>query len=221
MPKSNTNVSLSTGNIEPLNLKSSNIALHWKNWVTQFQIFLRASNLENETDQRKVALLLHYIGTEALQIFYSFNEDIDTIGLETLLTKFQQHFTPKVNITMERHKLFNRRQQITEDIDTYATDLINISLACEFDILRDSIVKDIFSWNLNSKNQYIKERLLHESPATLDKAIEIAKNCELSRSQAKQLQQEEKDIPNTNFVGRIRQEEKRQPSTSRGKADWR
>ncbi|KAK9685789.1 hypothetical protein QE152_g37679 [Popillia japonica] len=92
---------------------------------------------------------------------------------------------------MERHKLFNRTQLLDEDIDVYATDLKNISLSCEFGTLRDNIVKDIFSWNLNNKNQYIKEKILNKNPTSIDKAIEIAKACELSRHQAKQLLQPE------------------------------
>ncbi|KAK9703506.1 hypothetical protein QE152_g29307 [Popillia japonica] len=106
----------------------------------------------------------------------------------------ENYFTPKINITMERHKLFNRKQLPDEDIDVYATDLKNISLSCEFGTLRDNIVKDIFSWNLNNKNQYIKEKLLNKNPTSIDKAIEIAKACELSRHQAKQLLQPETSI---------------------------
>lgn len=71
--------------------------------------------------------------------------------------------------------------------------------------MRDNLVKDIFSWNLNNKNQYIKEKLLNKNPTSIDKAIEIAKACELSRHQAKQLLQPE--TTSSSFVGRLHKQE--------------
>lgn len=89
--------------LSPINLKAANLAKEWKMWYTQFKIFMTASNLETQTDRRKVALLLHHLGGECLEIFYSFNEDIDSIGYQYLVDKFGKFFIPKVNIAMERH----------------------------------------------------------------------------------------------------------------------
>lgn len=60
--------------ITPLNLKESNMCVAWKVWKNQFKIFKRASNL----NQRKVALLLHHLGSDCLQVFDSFDADMDT-----------------------------------------------------------------------------------------------------------------------------------------------
>lgn len=189
----NTNSARSIGmgmsnvSLEPINTNGNNMPQIWKNFKTKFMIYLRAYNLEEETEARKVAIFLHHVGSEALNIFYSFDVDMDTITLVSLMNLYENYFSPKVNVTMERHKLFNRRQNPTEDIDSYATDLKNIGLTCNFDKLRDELVRDIFSWNLNQSNQYIKERILQQAPKTLDEAIGLAKSLELSRIQAKEL----------------------------------
>lgn len=196
-----------SADLRPLDIRSNNMSITWKNWITQLKIYLRANNLENETDSRKVAILLHFIGTESLVIFYSFGVDIDMITFEDLIKRFTDHFTPQINVTMERHKLFNRRQGPDESIDDYVTDLKNISKQCLFEKLEDSITRDIFSWNLNSKNQLTKERILCKKPTTLQEAVQLAKNIELTRTQAKALE-------DTAFVGQVTRRQSRLQSAA-------
>lgn len=174
--------------ILPLDLKSSNMPLTWKNWYTQFKIFLRASSLDTQTDQRKVALLLHHMGPDSLEVFNSFNMDLDTVRFEELVSKLETYFLPKVNIAMERHKFFTRTQQAGESIDEYVTSLKNLSLSCDFNNIREDLVRDIFVCGLNNNWSNIKERLLNEGSIKLEKALEIAKSIELTKDHAKQLQ---------------------------------
>ncbi|CAH2101985.1 unnamed protein product [Euphydryas editha] len=190
-------------NIEKLNIHASNMPLTWKNFATNLKIYMRANNFEKESESRKVAILLACIGSEALEIFYSFNVDIDTISFVELLKKFEEYFLPKVNISMERHKLFNRKQGQDEDIASYATDIKNISLQCGFDELRDNILKDVFSWNLNSSNNYIREKLLTNDPKTFQESLDLSKKLETSRQQAKVLQGEQ-STTSQSFVGKGR-----------------
>ncbi|KAL4706203.1 hypothetical protein ACJJTC_018387 [Scirpophaga incertulas] len=164
-----------TSGVDPMNTKASNLPLEWKNWLMKFNIYLKAYSLDKEPDDRQVAILLHFMGQDCLTIFNSFNFDVNTVKLEELTKKFTHYFSPKVNITMERHKLFNRKQRLHEDLDNYVTDLRNIALQCNFGNLHDSLLKDIFSWNLNDSNYYIKEKLLQEMPKTLDAAIQYSK----------------------------------------------
>lgn len=130
--------------IQPINLKDSNQADVRKNWQNQFKIFLRAARLDDQTDQRKVALLLHHMGPEALLVFNSFNLDVDEVKYSELVPTFDAYFMPKMNIAIERHKFFTIKQEANESIDEYATVLKNLSLNCKFETLREDLVKDIF-----------------------------------------------------------------------------
>ena len=49
--------------LQPMNLRAPNLAKECKMWHTQFKIFLRASDLESQPDTRKVALMLHHLGS--------------------------------------------------------------------------------------------------------------------------------------------------------------
>ncbi|KAL4716477.1 hypothetical protein ACJJTC_015905 [Scirpophaga incertulas] len=169
------------GVLDHMDTRSNNLPLAWKNWLTKFKIYLKAFNLDKESEDRRVALLLHFLGPECLNIFYSFDVDVDKVRLQTLIEKFTEYFSPKANITILRHTLFNRKQLPNENLDTYITDLKNIALQCNFGNLQDDLLKDIFSWNLNDGNKYIKEKILQEAPSSLESAIKIAKALEMSR----------------------------------------
>ncbi|KAI5641922.1 cytochrome p450 domain-containing protein [Phthorimaea operculella] len=120
---------------------ASNMPVAWKNFTTRLQIYMIANGLNEEPDERKVAILLNCIGAEALQVYYSFDVDMKTITYKDLLQKFEAYYLPKVNISVERHKLFNRRQGDDEELETYATDLKNISLQYKPTSFDDAVTK--------------------------------------------------------------------------------
>ncbi|CAH0730453.1 unnamed protein product, partial [Brenthis ino] len=158
-----------------MDFHAPDLAKAWKDFLISFRIYLTAHDLDNEEDRRKVAILLNIMGPDALPIFNSFDLKLESTPLTTLVQRFEAYFTPKVNPTIERHKLFNRKQGIDEDLETYPTALKNISLQCAFDALADEITRDIFSWNLNSECTFIKERILMEKPKTFEDAVQLAK----------------------------------------------
>lgn len=53
-----------------------------KNWITQYKIHIMANDLDNADDTRKAAVLLHFLRIDALQVFFSFNLEIDKITME-------------------------------------------------------------------------------------------------------------------------------------------
>ncbi|KAG5861819.1 hypothetical protein JTB14_009520 [Gonioctena quinquepunctata] len=171
-------------NIPVLSLEG-NIAHNWEMWYQHFKIFMRASCLENSDEQRKVALFLHHIGSEALSIFNSFGIDMDSCKYDELVAKYKAHCAPKKNLTIERHNFLTRVQKSSESIDDFLTDLKNKSISCELDTLRESLVMDMFI--VGPSNQAIKEKLLQEESLNQDKAIKIAKAIEITQLQARNL----------------------------------
>ncbi|XP_073841363.1 uncharacterized protein [Musca autumnalis] len=177
--------------LAPINLKAPNLAKEWNTWHTQFKIFLRASDLESQPNERKVALLLHHLGSKSLDIFNSFNLDVDVVEYDDLVSKMQSYFVPQSNIVMERHTFFTYKQQEEQTLDEFVTVLKNLSLNCEFKELRTQLVRDIFICGLNSKHSFIRERLLTEDGITLEKAVMLAKNMETARINSSLLQNDD------------------------------
>lgn len=96
----------------------------WELFKTEFEIYLLAADLVDESDKRKVAILLHNIGSEGRKIFKSFGIGISDITLEDLIKRFEANFTAKSKVTMERHRFFSLRQE-ENTIEQYITTLKN------------------------------------------------------------------------------------------------
>ena len=182
-------------NVGPLGIdgQSTNLALKWSNWITQFKFNIVAAGLEEQSDRRKVALLLLLIGAQGMVIFHSFYVDSDTVKYVDLVDKFHSHFTPKKNVTVERNRFLTRRQGQNESIDDFVTDLRNLSLSCELGTLKDDLIKDVLICGLNKANFRMKERLLQEDDLRLDRAVAICKSLELTHQQAQSIQGQESE----------------------------
>ena len=102
-----------------------------------------------------------------------------------LITAFKEYCSPKKNITYERHKLTTRNQGENESIDQYVTELRILASTCEFETLKDGLIRDRIICGI--QNQTMKERLLREADLTLKKAIDICRAAEVSREQVKSL----------------------------------
>ncbi|XP_055388193.1 uncharacterized protein LOC129616589 [Condylostylus longicornis] len=175
-------------NITHMDFTSTNLSDTWKCWILQFQIYLTASDLNGESDTRKVAMFLHSLGPDAIPVFNSFGLNLETTKYDEIVKKFDEYCSPKKNIAMERHKFFTRTQQPGETVTEFITNLKNLSKSCELGSLQNDIVKDIFICGLNIEHQKIRDKLLQDGNITCDKALEIAVLMEHTKSQVKQLE---------------------------------
>lgn len=192
--------SIDSGTLKPFNFKSTNLSVAWKLWYKQFKIFLLAGDLNETNDIRKNSLLLHHMGSEVFEIFDSFDVDEEKISHKDLVKKFENYFVPKVNIIMERYNFFTRRQNPTETIDEYITVLKNLSKTCDFNEIKEDLIRDLFICGLNHKYSYIREKLLSEGDKKLDKIIEMAKVLETTKEQSKEFSEEGRK----SFIGQLR-----------------
>lgn len=89
------------------------------------------------------------------------------------------------NITWQRH-IFNTRNQCSDEIfDQYITDLKTKAKTCEFDDLKDSLIRDQIVCGITCDRML--GRLLREADLTLQKAIDICRANEATVSQMKSL----------------------------------
>ena len=56
---------------EPLSL-SGNVGVAWKKWRQRFRIYMVDSGLDRQPDEIKTSVLLHSIGTDALDVYNTF-----------------------------------------------------------------------------------------------------------------------------------------------------
>ena len=124
----------------PVHSDEQSSGVRWRKYTDKFENLLCA--LDVHDDARKKALLLHYIGDEAYDIFDSFSDEQKGVGsvnaegqaneYETLKHSFTTYFTPKQNSTYEIYKFRqakNRREEkqlmsFTQDLERWQTPAI-------------------------------------------------------------------------------------------------
>ena len=72
-----------------------------------------------------------------------------------------------------RYLFFSREQDSGESIDKYATVLRDMTDACEFQNLKDSLIRDRFVFGIADNNA--RESLLQVPGLTLNETLEIAR----------------------------------------------
>lgn len=166
----------------PPMVMNGNLAENWKFWKQRFITYLKATEIAKKDESTKCAQLLTLIGDEGIRIYNTFIWSEEET-LELLQAKFDNHFNPKKNLTYERHKFFTYRQLEDQTVDQFIIELKNLSLSCEFENLREALVKDMLVCGLRST--YIREKLLQEDVPTLEKAVQICVNLENTKHQSK------------------------------------
>lgn len=194
MPQEKTKKFSGMSSPQPM-VTNGNQAQQWKKWIQSFKLYIRASGMDEESDGRKVALVLHTIGEKGIDIFNTFGKDEDNIKYEELIQLFQNHFTPKVNLTYESHNFFTYRQNEEESLDDFACNLKLKSQNCDLGQLQDRLVKIMFICNMHQKYNYIREKkLLLEDKLGLDEAVEMAKAMLASKYQTDELAAEQSSV---------------------------
>ncbi|CAC5373550.1 unnamed protein product [Mytilus coruscus] len=113
-------------------------------------------------------------------VFYAF-------GFIYLKQRIIAKSTPYDNYN--RHHFNTRVQNSSESIDQYLTDLKLIAKDCEFEHLKDGLIRERIVCGTNSSR--VKERLLREDGLTLNKAVGICRADEESRKQMKTFNEKE------------------------------
>ena len=155
---------------------TSSVAQRWSRWVSSFELFVNASGVSN--DGQKRALLLHCAGSEVQDIFETLSDTGTTYT--DALTKLNDYFTPKKDVTWER---LNFRRTIPlhgESLENYVIRLKQSAKFCEFETDLDNQIRDqvLDKWSdLNVKRKWYSEKGL-----TLDKLLEIARSYQFRES---------------------------------------
>lgn len=155
-----------------------NMAENWAFFSQKFKIYLKASNLDTETEDNKGYILLNRIGDRALKIYnnFSWRETDDKTKCQKILKKFGEYFTPTKNVTYERYLFFTRNKKEDESYDSYVTELRQLASSCEFSTLTDSLIRDRLI--LGITDTAMKERLLREADIDLNKALDVCRAAE-------------------------------------------
>ncbi|XP_023806938.1 uncharacterized protein K02A2.6-like [Oryzias latipes] len=156
----------------------------FKTWIRMFENYLLVINAGGDAwpEIRLLALLLHCLGSEGQRIFHTLPETGTTLA--TAIAALRAHFTPTVNVVVERHTFRKRVQGAQEPILHYIAALRELASTCDFanadDMIRDQLVEHV-------ADPRIRERLLLKTNLTLADAITLATQAESVNEQARSM----------------------------------
>lgn len=182
-----------------LKLAGGNLADRWERFKDSLQWYLEATNLATANETRKIAILLTVAGSEAQEVFRTFKynpakpatateaavPEETAKQYETVLNKFTEFCVPRKNVIYERYVFHTRVQKEEEQIDSFITDLRLKSKTCEFENLRDSLIRDRVVVGI--RDSRLKEKLLRDPGLTLERAVDVCKANEAAQAQMKVL----------------------------------
>ncbi|GBO25705.1 hypothetical protein AVEN_236733-1 [Araneus ventricosus] len=150
-----------------------------------------ATSLNAKPESQKVAILLHVIGEECLEIYNTFNE-VSSASMNEILAKFEAYFVPQRNITYERQKLFLHAQREGQSVDDFIKKVRKQLRNCDYGSLGDSILVDQLVRGMSESR--LRERHLRVPDLDIIKGVDMCRAAETSKLQAEVYFTEERSI---------------------------
>ena len=170
-----------------------NLDENYRVWAQQYELYALAAGVTDKAENVQVATFLHVAGPQAQQVFNSFDlTEAEKVKIETVQKKFKLYCSPKKNITYIRFVFFTRNQGVTENFDSFLTDIKLKARDCEFGELKDSLIRDRIVCGIHGKGT--REKLLQDSELTLKKATDKCRAIEASATQVKNIIAEDSSV---------------------------
>ena len=166
---------------EPMNIKTGNPAVNWKYFEEDWNNWATATKLDTESPQIVLAALKRIIGRETREIA----ENLPITSRndpKVVLKALRDHFIPKKNVSYERY-MFNTTVQGEDTIDNYVNKLRKLAISCEFDDLKDSLIRDRIVVGVTSN--VTREKLLEADDPDLEACLKTCRAIERTQQQMK------------------------------------
>ena len=160
---------------------------NWPKWIWRFKRYRISTELNKKHEPLQINTMIYCMGDEADDIFKSFTfAEGDEKKYASVKEKFDQHFIIKRNVIFERAKFNMRKQEPSEPVDVFITDLYCLSEHCEFGALREELIRDRIVVGLQDVN--LSKKLQMDSGLTLQSATNKARQNESVKRQQEILQ---------------------------------
>ncbi|KAK9675309.1 hypothetical protein QE152_g40456 [Popillia japonica] len=138
---------------------------------------------------RKLDLEGDIRGEEAVDLFNTFNLTADEKkDIDKIINAFENYIQPRKNIIYDRYVFYNRNQKENETFDVFLKDIKRLADMCEFGTEKENMIRDRVV--IGIKNREEQERLLRMPNLNLAKAVDVCRAAEISKLQARTLNNE-------------------------------
>ncbi|CAH0723775.1 unnamed protein product, partial [Brenthis ino] len=155
------------------------VPAEWPKYITRFKRYMSVSGNEELSDKSKIDFLLYSMGDKAEDIIIQFDKNLT---YTELLQSFDKFFFPKKNVIYERFKFNSRVQKEGEDFDQFVTDLHKLAEGCEYNLLKEELIRDRVVIGIRDRN--ISDRMLLKNDLKLEEAIQMGKQAEIQKKES-------------------------------------
>lgn len=166
---------------------------NWTFFRAQYENYEVATGLNKKSDDIRVATLLSLMGKECFRIYTHLDMgEVERKKVSTILTALEGHFAPTRNVIYERYKFNTCEQNQGESVAEYITKLRQLASTCDFGVLENDLLRDRLV--LGTKDAGARARMLREPNLDLQKAIDMCRSSEISKSQLKDMSNEQETV---------------------------
>ena len=161
----------------------------WKTYVERVNLYLTANNVTDRAKKR--AVLLSVCGAKTYHTICDLIAPSKPTGIsyEDIVTRVQEHYNPKLVVTVQRFKFNSRTRQSDKTVAMFVTALRHLAIHCEFGNSLNDMLKDRLICGINDAR--IQRRLLAEANVDFQRALEIAQAMETADRDAQHLQNQQ------------------------------
>ncbi|XP_064637858.1 uncharacterized protein K02A2.6-like [Lineus longissimus] len=170
-----------------------NLSQNWKRWKQVWNSYEIVTNLRVQSDEYRTATFVTCVGPEALEIYNSlpFEEEEDKQDITKIIDLMENHCLGLTNTIYERYIFNNRDQKSGETTDEYCTQLKSLAQTCEFQNLKDELIRDRIFCGISDDG--VRKKLLQQSKLTLKLSIDICRAAETTTAQVKAMKSSASD----------------------------
>ena len=164
-----------------MNVKDD-VSTNWKMFKEAWHYYVAATELDRKPKPVQAGALCSVMGMDCVKVMNSLTtlSADDKKDSEKILDALTSHFMPQKHLLFERVKFGFANQTDRETIDQYVVRLRQLAESCEFESLRESLIRDRLV--IGTRDSSTRERLLRERPVpNLARCIEALRASELSR----------------------------------------
>ena len=164
----------------------ASLATRWITWMDDFEMFLTASGIKDDTQKR--ALLLYQAGSRVREIFRQLPETGNTNDYKIAKDKLRDYFEPQKNRRYEVFKFRQAKQEPNETLDQFHTRLRVLAQTCSFNDTEFEIEQQIIVNGISSR---IRKKALREPDYDLKQILLDGRRAEQSEFQARDIESKE------------------------------
>ncbi|XP_055338681.1 uncharacterized protein K02A2.6-like [Paramacrobiotus metropolitanus] len=156
-------------------------SMTWRSWQFRYRNYVKLKKVTDSDEQK--ALLLDSLGVEAMELVHSMclPKDPDEYTTSQIVDKLEAAYVKKTNATTEWANYFRISQEPGETLLDFSNKLRRKAIHCSFPA--DVLEKNMSSTFLNGlANDTTRQHLMSKDFTTLEKALELAQQYELTRS---------------------------------------